>query len=479
MPKDNESGRIYFDHISDAVDRNRPRIPDVRRRLEEAGVKYVMGAWIDLHGVPKTKPVPMSDFEELCLGKGPQFAAHSISYVPELTPADSDQVVVPDLDAVYICPWDTSMAIIFSDLYWEDAPYNVCPRQALRRIMQEADQEGYSGFAGVEPEFIVMKYDEAGKPVKAFDNDPADGLRLRRQAFGYDVEYSVDSMSFLKDMIDHIEELNWNLHDVVAEGAYSQFELDFHYTNMLEMSDRLVFLRILLKEVAKLHGCFVTFMPKPTLGDWRSGAHINVSICHDSRPDENIFRNVDGNWSNECHWAVGGLMRHSEAITAITCPTVNSYNGLVPRVGGFEGGTVTWAPTNVTYGHNNRSAQFRLPQSRYCIENRACDMTMNVYLAMAMHLACMVEGIRNEIDPGKPSDFDLYSKTETELIELGIRRLPRNLFDAIEALRRDEIAEHVLGRVMLNSYLEYKTDEWERYHQSVTDWEVQEYLRLY
>lgn len=479
MPTDNVNGRIYFDHISDAVERNRSRIPDVKRRLEDAGVKYVMGAWIDLHGIPKTKPVPMSDFEELCLGKGPQFAAHSISYVPELTPADSDQVVVPDLDAVYICPWDKSMAIIFSDLYWEDAPYNVCPRQALRRIMQEAGQEGYSGLAGVEPEFIVMKYDESGKPVKAFDDDPAQGLRPRRQAFGYDVEFSVDSMSFLKDMIDYIEELDWNLHDVVAEGGYSQFELDFHYTNMLEMSDRLAFLRILLKEVAKSHGCFVTFMPKPTLGDWRSGAHINVSIGHESRPGENIFRSVDGDWSDECRWAVGGLMQHSEAITAITCPTVNSYNGLVPRVGGFEGGTVTWAPTNVTYGHNNRSAQFRLPQSRYCIENRACDMTMNVYLAMAMHLACMVKGIRNKIDPGNPSDFDLYSKTEAEVSEMGIRRLPRTLFDAIEALRRDEIAEHVLGQVMLNSYLEYKADEWERYHQSVTDWEVKEYLRLY
>ena len=71
-------------------------------------------------------------------------------------------------------------------------------------------------------------------------------------------------------------------------------------------------------------------------------------------------------------------------LTAITCPTVNSYNGLVPTVGGFEGGVHTWAPTNITYGHNNRSAQFRLPQNRYCIENRAADLTMNVYLALGM-----------------------------------------------------------------------------------------------
>ncbi len=479
MPEAKVNDRIYYESFEDAVERNRPRIPEARKRLEDAGVKYVMGAWIDMHGIPKTKPVPMREFEELCLGKGPQFAVHSVSYVPELTSADSDQVVVPDLDAVYICPWDRSMAIVISDLYWEDAPYNVCPRQALRRMMQEAALKGYRFFAGVEPEFIVMKHDENGLPVKAFDDDPADGVRPRRQAFGYDIEYSIDSMPFLKDMIDHIEGLGWKLHDVVCEGGYSQFELDFHYTNMLEMSDRFVFLRILLKEVAKTHGLFVTFMPKPTLGDWRSGAHINVSISHESRSGENIFKTVDGDWSDESRWAVGGVLQHAEAITAITCPTVNSYNGLVPRVGGFEGGTVTWAPTNIAYGFNNRSAQLRLPQNRYCIENRACDMTMNVYLAMAMHLACMVQGIENKIDPGKPTDFDLYAKTESELTDLGIRRLPRTLLHAMEALRHDKLAEHVMGKVMLKSYLEYKADEWERYHQSVTDWEVKEYLRLY
>ncbi|MEK6216600.1 MAG: glutamine synthetase, partial [Boseongicola sp.] len=246
-----------------------------------------------------------------------------------------------------------------------------------------------------------------------------------------------------------------------------------------EMSDRLVFLRTMLKEIATKHGMFVTFMPKPTIGDWRSGAHINMSMQHDSQPGENIFSTPDGKWSDASRHAVGGLMQHAEAITAITCPTVNSYNGLVPRVGGLEGGTVTWAPTNITYGYNNRSAQFRLPQNRFCIENRACDMTMNVYLAMAMTLTCAIDGIKNEIEPGDPTDFDLYAKTETELKELGIRRLPRTLFAAIEALRNDDLAKDVMGEVMRRSYIEYKNDEWERYHQAVTDWEVQEYLRLY
>lgn len=62
---------VYCETIEEAIERNRPRIPDVRERLEKAGVKYVLSCWIDLHGIPKTKPVPMSDFEVLCLGGGP------------------------------------------------------------------------------------------------------------------------------------------------------------------------------------------------------------------------------------------------------------------------------------------------------------------------------------------------------------------------------------------------------------------------
>jgi len=385
----------YVEKFSDALP-TKKRIEEVRKQLEDAGVKYVLSSWIDLHGIPKTKPVPISDFELLCMGKGPQFAVHSISYVPELSPADSDQVMVPDLDAVYICPWDRSMAIIFADLFWQDKPYNLCPRQALKRAIRDGEKAGYVGYAGIEPEFIAMRYDDNGNPVKAIDDDPENGVRPRRQAFGYDVEYSIDSMPFLKDMIDMLEEMGWNLHDVVAEGAYSQFELDFHYTTLLEMADRLVFLRILLKEVAKEHGMFITFMPKPTTGDWRSGAHINLSLQSVDKPGVNLFGDPENGWSDISRHAVGGLMAHAEALTAITCPTVNSYNGLVPRVGGFEGGTVTWAPTNITYGYNNRSAQFRLPQSRYCIENRAADMCMNVYLGLGMSLSAVIEGITSQ-----------------------------------------------------------------------------------
>jgi glutamine synthetase len=483
---------------------DRDRVADVKRELQEAGVKYVYSVWIDLLGQPKTKPVPIADFELLCAGKGPQFAVHSVSFVPELSPADSDQIPIPDLDTLVICPWDRTSAWMFADLWWEDKPYNLCPRGRMKRTLQKAAEAGYAIMAGVEPEFYVMRWMD-GKPQKAFDNDPlpGQGLRPRRQAFGYDVEYSIDSMGFLGELIDILQGLGWSLHDVVAEGGYSQFELDFHYTNALGMADRLVFLRVLLKEISKRHGMFVTFMPKPTIGDWRSGAHMNTSMQPIAEPGVNLFEgqrsaaagggsgasgsalhwrardNDPKGWADAAYHAIGGLLRHGGALTAIACSTVNSYNGLVPRVGGFEGGTVTWAPTHMTYGYNNRSAMLRLPQSRFCIENRAADMCMNPYLGLGMTAAAMVEGVVSKHDPGPPLNRDLYSMSEADLAAAGARRLPRNLLEALETLKDDALAKEVLGEGMLRSFLRYKLDEWERYHQTVTDWEVQEYLRLF
>lgn len=388
------------------------KVAAAKKKLEAAGVKYVLSCWIDLLGQPKTKPVPLSDFELLCMGKGPQFAVHSISFVPELGPSDSDQISLPDLDTLTICPWDRTCAWMIADLWWKDKPYNLCPRGTLKRAIADAADHGYAFHAGIEPEFIAMRWRD-GMPVKAFDNDPppGEGLRPRRQAFGYDVEQSVDAMPFLGDLIDILEEMGWNLHDVVAEGGYSQFELDFHYTDVLGMADRFVFLRILLKEIAKKHGIFITFMPKPTIGDWRSGAHMNISVRPTSDPERNLFEGENGEWHESVY--------------------------------------------------------------------HAADMCMNPYLSFSLSIAAMSEGMRNRLDPGKPINRDLYTMSEQEFAASGIQRLPRNLLESIEILRDDELAKQAMGETMHRSYLAYKVDEWERYHQEVTDWEVREYLRLF
>jgi glutamine synthetase len=452
------------------------RVAETRRVLEEAGVEFVLSCWIDLLGVPKTKPVPLSELEQLCRGKGPQFAVHSVSMAPDLGPADPDQIMLPDLDSLTLCPWDARYAFVFADLYFEGEPYAVCPRSALKRAVRQAEAAGYRVLAGIEPEFIAMRYDEDDRPVKAYDD--LQGADLRRQAFGYDVEFSLDSMPFLGDLAAALDQLDWKLTNLVAEGAYSQFELDFGHADVLTTADRLTFLRVMLKEIAKRHGMFVTFMPKPTQGDWRSGAHINHSLVPVDG-DENLFKAPDGEWSGTAMQSVAGLLRHARAMTAVTCPTVNSYKGLIARARGFEGGTVTWAPTHATYGLNNRSAMLRLPQARFAIENRAADMCMNAYLGLALTVTASLEGIAEQADPGPALNAALYELGEDELRDRGAERLPTNLLEAITAFDADPLAKATLGPTMHNSYSVYKHDEWDRFHEHVTGWETREYLRFF
>src|ERR1700756_2395352 len=333
------------------------RIAEAEAGLKEAGVEFVFSCWIDLLGVPKTKPVGIEEFESLCTGHGPQFAVHSVSMVPELGPADPDQIALPDLDSLVICPWDTRIAWVFADLFWEGQPYNVCPRSALKRQISVAAEAGYHFNAGFEPEFVVMR-EVDGRIEKAFgvDGIALDGRHLQRQPYGYDAEHSLEGLPFLGDVMRALGQLGWGLSNVVCEGAYSQFELDYGYGDALGAADRLCFLRVLLKEIAKRHGLFVTYMAKPTEGDWRSGAHINHSVAPIDDRDTNLFAGAQGGWGDAVYSVIAGIMQHGEALTALACPTVNSYKALIGRNPALEGGTLTWAPTHISYGYNNRSA---------------------------------------------------------------------------------------------------------------------------
>jgi glutamine synthetase len=456
------------------------RVAEVKARLEEAGVEFVLSCWVDLLGIPKTKPVPLREFENLCRGDGPEFAAHSVSMVPELGPSDPDQVPIPDLDSVMICPWDPRVAWVFGDLYTEGKPYNVDPRLVLKRQVARAAEAGYHVYAGFEPEFVVLR-EEDGEFVKAFGEDQlaVAGELVKRQAYGYDVEHSLDGLPFLRDVVIAMDTLGWGLSNVVCEGAYSQFELDYHYSGAVEAADRFCFLRVMLKEIAKKHGLFVTYMPKPMNGDWRNGAHINHSLARIDDLSDNVFAGENGEWGELTLPAAAGNMKHGEAITAVACPTVNSYKGLIGRVAGLQGGTLTWAPTHITYGHNNRSAMIRLPQRRKAIENRAADMSVNPYLALAMTIAASLEGIEQNLEAGPPMERPLYDVTPDQQEELGIRRLPNTLKEAITAFDADPLAREVFGPTMHGMYSQYKHDEWERFHQSVTPWEQVEYLKFF
>jgi glutamine synthetase len=156
---------------------------------------------------------------------------------------------------------------------------------------------------------------------------------------------------------------------------------------------------------------------------------------------------------------IAGIKRHARAVTAVTCPSYNSYQGLIAQGDLRE---FSWAPVLVAWGKNNRSAMLRLPGNRHCVENRAVDMSTNPYLAAAISLAAGLAGIEEELDPGEPLNDDLYKRGPSELKTSGIDVLPRTLLHALEAFDADPISQVAFGDTYKDIYLSHKLREWER-----------------
>jgi len=452
------------------------RVESEKRRLIEAGVQYCFATWVDITGRSKAKFVPIEHFDRLAHGSE-MYTAQAFEVMGPLGPQDDDQAALPDLDSLVICPWDKRLAWMASDLYWHGQRYDYCSRSNLRRTVERAAKAGYAMMLGIEPEFYVLRKDgeSAVKPFHPNDVGPC---------WAYDVESTLDAMPILSVLQQYMDELGWEVSSFDHEGGHSQYEFDFGFTDVVKMCDRFVFLRLMLKEVAKTFGAFVTFMPKPFANDFRSGAHLNMSIV-DANRSENLMR--DGNdprgigFSELAYNFVGGVLKHAPALTAVSCPTVNSYKGFVSHGITFAEGIArdwTWAPTYIAWGDNNRGIMLRLPNGRDCVENRVPDISMNPYWTSAMHLAAGLDGIEKKLDPGEPLNENVYEQPPSKLAARGVRLLPSSLKEAIDAFDADSLSEEVFGSGPKTEYVEVKQQEWMRYNRHVSDWEIEHYMHL-
>jgi len=444
------------------------KVASVRSELESQGVRYLLSSYVDIHGVPKSKVNPIEAIEKMANGSE-LFTVGALEGMGLIGPQEDECAAVPDLDTGVVCPWDRRFALFFGDLYYHGEPYPNDSRQILKRQMKRAADLGLTLNLGVEPEFYVFRV------------DPHTGERsgLSKTRYGgicpcYDVYQVQNSMEFLEPMVEYMNELGWGVFSFDQEGGHSQFEFDANYADALTMSDRLVFLRLMAKQVAESMGCVASFMPKPFANDFRSGCHFNMSIASTEtgenlfapEADSNPFAQKHGiNVSKMAYHFAAGVLKHAKAITAVTSPTYNSYQGFLAQGNMAD---VTWAPVLVAYGKNNRSAMLRLPLNRYCVENRAPDMSVNPYLAAALHLAAGLEGIEQELDPGEPVNENIYSLTKREIKASGVDFLPGTLLHAIEAFEDDELVGEVLGD-MKDIYIQQKTLEWEREFYDVHD----------
>lgn len=443
---------------------------ELQAALSKQGVKYLLASYVDMHGVPKSKMVPIDHMSQMIDGSE-LFTGAALDGVPQDV-SDEEVASRPDIRSCRVLPWNREVAWFASDLWTGGKPFEACSRNILKRVLARAQSMGYGMNLGMEAEFFV------------FEDTPDGGFRplSRRKELGkaaYDAARLLDNLPWIGELVTMMNGLGWDVYSFDHEDGIGQFEIDFKYFDALTMADNFVFFRWMAQEVAQKHGGFATFMPKPYPNRAGSGAHFNMSL-YDKNTARNLFFDADDPAGCKLgaigYHFIGGVLRHLPAICAVIAPTVNSYKRLTLR-GSMSG--FTWAPIYRCYGNNNRTNTLRIPLAGGRVELRAADSACNPYLGAAMVLAAGLEGIAERLDPGAPHRDNMYLKTPEELRALGVDVLPRSLEEAIDAFEADSLSKMVFGEQMYRAWIEYKREEWQSYTSHVSEWEFDRYLKFF
>jgi glutamine synthetase len=440
--------------------------------LRKRGVKYVIGAYVDIHGAQKAKVVPIDHLGHMAAGSE-RYTGYALDGLGQ-EPNEDEIASVPDLSHIIQLPWEPKLAWTPADLTFGGQPYPLSTRVALKRQLAAAAEMGYGFNLGIECEIFLLKQNADGTLHTPDPND-----RLIKPC--YDVRGFCSNFSWLDKVASTINDLGWDLYSFDHEDANGQFEFDFTYADALTMCDRLTFFRFMAKHYAEEEGLIATMMPKPFADRTGNGAHFNMSL-RDLANGVNAFEcdpkdDPRGLGLTETGYHfIGGILRHGRALCAAFAPTVNSYKRLV-RQGAMA--TFSWAPVFNSYGSNNRTNSVRVPAGGGRCESRNADGSVNPYLAAALVLAAGLEGVREKIDPGAPNEDNLYELTEEARRGRSIEFLPQTLEEAVAAFAADPLVEATLGTALRDEFVRYKTAEWQEYHLTISPWEIARYSHMF
>ena len=436
---------------------------DIMRLAEEEDVEFIRLQFTDIFGNLKNVAVTVSQLEK-ALDNECMFDGYAIEGFARIE--ESDMYLYPDYSTMEVFPWrpqQGKVARLICDIHRPGGePFEGDPRYILKKAVQEAADLGYTFKVGAECEFFLFHLDDNGMPTT-----------ITHEQAGY---FDVGPMDFgenaRRDMVLTLEDMGFVVEASHHDVAPAQHEINFRYDEALATADNIMTFKLAVKTIARRHGLHATFMPKPKYGVNGSGMHINMSLSKDGR---NIFTDEKDKLglSREAYYFIGGIMKHMQAMTAITNPLVNSYKRLVP---GYE------APAYITWSATNRSPLIRIPASRGMgtrLELRCPDPSANPYLALAVCLRAGLDGIRNKILPPESVDRDVFGMSVQERCERGIAEMPGTLIEAVHCMETDDFMKDVLGSHVFEKYIAAKKEEWNRYRCQVTDWEINEYLNTY
>jgi glutamine synthetase len=432
----------------------------VLRQASAHGVRFVRLQFTDILGTLKNVEIPVEELEK-ALDNQIMFDGSSIEGFVRIE--ESDMILMPDPATFALFPWKGAEGVtarLICDIHTADGePFQGDPRYVLRRAIKAAQDQGFTMMAGPECEFFLFPLAADGRP-ELVTHDKAGYFDLAPLDKGEEAR---------ADMITALTAMGFQVEAGHHEVAHGQHEIDFRYTDVLTTADNVATFRFVVRTIARRHGLHATFMPKPIAGINGSGMHTHQSLF---RGGSNAFFDPEGAYqlSDVCLHYIGGLLEHARGFAAVTNPLVNSYKRLVP---GYE------APVYIAWAERNRSPLVRVPAARGSatrVELRMPDPSCNPYLAMAVMLAAGLDGVRRRLDPGPPLNRNIYAMTEDELETLGIRVLPRNLEEAMQALMADELVCETLGTHIVEHLARAKKLEWRQYIATVHPWEIERYL---
>jgi len=469
-------------------------VKEVREKIDELGITYIFFQFISVTGRVVGKGIPTDHWERTC-EKGFQLVYGStanlfvdrhknyIGYGPEA----KELVGIPDPETFCQLPWDKKVARVYCTCFRNreerenpGAHLTSDCRGNLRIHAEEFKKKhGYQLRVGTEPEMMWLTKNEDGTPTGKGFSKPycyhIDQFESLRPVFMKVFEYA-RAMGF--DMIqgDH-------------EDAPGQLELNWMYDDVMRNADRLSTYRQICAQVAREFKIIACFMTKPFMGVSASGCHTNMSLWtggkdvvnklhHKSLPAmDEVFTYVEGGTNTFMPdtkdvqlpgkvglKAIGGVMKHLGALTAIGSSTVNSYRRLWDQ--GF------WAPVYADWGYQNRTCGLRVSApGRF--EYRSVDSMHNPYLMGSGLLKCFEDGITNNIDPGKPESRSMY---EAQAAGKKVKKLPLSLGEALDRLKEDKVIQSAMPDEMYKVFHWYKNDEWEKFLGATTQWDLDTYL---
>jgi len=446
---------------------------ELAAKAESDGVEFFFAMFVDMHGKPCAKMVPVEALDVL-MGGGAGFAGFAAGPMGQ-SPADPDMIAVPDPASYTVTPWEPKLAVLQCDIHVEGQPWPYTPRLILKGMVDKARERGLVCNIGFEAEYFMVR----GTPDGGIEvADPLD----RSAVPCYDAKGLTRMFDHLTTVSRYMNRLGWANYANDHEDANGQFEQNFAYADALTSADRLIFYRYMVHTLAHQAGLLATFMPKPFANLTGSGLHMHSSLW-DAETGAELFADPADprglGLSAMAYHYIGGLIAHAPALAAVLCPTVNSYKRF--GVGAPQSGA-TWAPAYATYGGNNRTQMLRVPDAGR-VENRGCDGSANPYLAAAAQLAAGLDGIDRGLDPGEPNSDNLYVLPAEEVTRRGIQVLPPTLLHAADALVGDDVLREALGKTPDGDYIDYfakvKREEFQAWHSVVSDWETGRYLTLF